>query len=68
LLHSPVQILRPECNSCFCEDPRQAAATRRGVLERAADNTELVVPAHFAGRGAVEVRRDGSNFEITRWA
>ncbi|MFB9840241.1 MBL fold metallo-hydrolase, partial [Actinoallomurus acaciae] len=59
LLHSPVQILRPAYSSCFCEDPAQAAATRRAVLERAADTRELVVPAHFAGAGAAEVRRDG---------
>ena len=68
ILHSPVQILEPGYNSCFCEDPAQAAATRRGVLERAADTKELVVPAHFAGPGAAEVRRDGSRFAITRWA
>ncbi|OKK14748.1 hypothetical protein AMK16_29840 [Streptomyces sp. CB00455] len=61
LLHSPVQILDPTCNSCFCLDAAQAAATRRRILERAADERELVVPAHFAGPGAVEVsRRDGS--------
>ncbi|UOX92750.1 MBL fold metallo-hydrolase [Amycolatopsis sp. FBCC-B4732] len=68
LLHSPVQILEPEHSSCFCEDPRQAAATRQGILERAADAGELVVPAHFAGPGAAEVRRDGSRFAIHRWA
>lgn len=37
LLHGPVQILEPHDNSCFCEDPAQAAVTRRSVLERAAD-------------------------------
>ncbi|MFL6056195.1 MAG: MBL fold metallo-hydrolase [Actinoallomurus sp.] len=68
LLHSPVQILEPDYSSCFCEDPAQAAATRRSVLERAADTGELVVPAHFAGAGAAEVRRDGSRFAIERWA
>nr|BEK63765.1 MBL fold metallo-hydrolase [Kitasatospora purpeofusca] len=68
LLHSPLQLTRPECNSCFCEDPVQAAATRRSVLERAADRRELVVPAHFAGTGAAEVRREGSGFTVTRWA
>ncbi len=68
MLHSPVQILRPEANSCFCEDQRQAVATRRAVLERAADNAELVVPAHFAGSGAVEIRRESGQFAITRWA
>jgi glyoxylase-like metal-dependent hydrolase (beta-lactamase superfamily II) len=68
MLHSPVQILDPRCNSCFCEDPRTAAATRGAVLARAADRRELVVPAHFAGPGAVEVRRDGSRFAVNGWA
>ncbi|MCO5973298.1 MBL fold metallo-hydrolase [Actinoallomurus soli] len=68
ILHSPVQILEPDYNSCFCEDRAQAAATRRRVLERAADTGELVVPAHFAGAGAAEVRRDGDRFAIKRWA
>lgn len=68
LVHSPVQILEPGYSSCFCEDPVRAAATRRSVLERAADTRELVVPAHFAGAGAAEVRRDGSRLTIGRWA
>ena len=68
MLHSPVQILQPAHNSCFCEDTEAARATRRRVLERAADNRELVIPAHFGGTGAAEIRRDGSNFSITRWA
>lgn len=68
LLHSPVQILAPGCNSCFCLDPAGAAASRRRILERAADQRELVVPAHFGGTGAVEVRRDGSSFTLGEWA
>ncbi|MFB6619209.1 MBL fold metallo-hydrolase [Streptomyces sp. NPDC085524] len=68
LLHSPVQILGPACNSCFCMDEHQAEASRRRVLERAADERELVVPAHFGGPGAVEVRRDGDGFALARWA
>lgn len=68
LLHSPVQILRPECSSCFCLDPRQAAGTRRRELERAADERALVIPAHFAGAGAVEVRRARDGFTLHRWA
>jgi hypothetical protein len=38
------------------------------VLERAADTRELVVPAHFAGAGAAEIRRDGSHLTINRRA
>ncbi|WP_406060578.1 MBL fold metallo-hydrolase [Streptomyces sp. NBC_01077] len=68
LLHSPVQILDPSCASCFCLDPGRAAASRRRILERAADERELVVPAHFGGAGAAEVRREGEGFGLVRWA
>ncbi|QES51323.1 MBL fold metallo-hydrolase [Streptomyces venezuelae] len=68
LLHSPVQILRPDCNSCFCLDPAQAAAGRRRILARAAAERELVVPAHFGGAGALEVRAEGGGFALGPWA
>ncbi|MFD9001312.1 MBL fold metallo-hydrolase [Streptomyces sp. NPDC059582] len=68
VLHSPVQILHPECSSCFCLDPGQAAASRRRVLEQAADLGELVIPAHFGGTGVMEVRRQGSAFAAVAWA
>jgi glyoxylase-like metal-dependent hydrolase (beta-lactamase superfamily II) len=68
LLHSPVQILRPACNSCFCLDPRQAAASRHRILDRAAAEGELVAPAHFGGPGAVRVRREGGGFAVDGWA
>ncbi|MDI5966457.1 MBL fold metallo-hydrolase [Streptantibioticus silvisoli] len=68
ILHSPVQILRPDCNSCFCDNPAQAAATRRSVLGQAADSNALVVPAHFPGHGATEVRRSGEDFVLNGWA
>ncbi|TDD66943.1 MBL fold metallo-hydrolase [Actinomadura darangshiensis] len=64
VMHSPVQILEPEYNSCFCEDRPQAAATRHRLLERAADEVEIVIPAHFAGAGAVEVERQGDRFQV----
>lgn len=68
LLHSPVQILRPALNSCFCEDPATAATTRHRVLEQAADHRELVIPAHFPGSSAAEIHRNGTRFALTRWA
>ncbi|MFI9048428.1 MBL fold metallo-hydrolase [Streptomyces sp. NPDC053427] len=68
LLHSPVQILAPSCNSCFCLDADQAVASRRRILERAADERELLVPAHFGGTGALEVRREGARFGLGPWA
>jgi glyoxylase-like metal-dependent hydrolase (beta-lactamase superfamily II) len=68
LLHSPVQILKPDVNSCFCENPAQARATRRKVLGWAADNNALLIPAHLGGHGAAEVEREGSTFAIKGWA
>jgi glyoxylase-like metal-dependent hydrolase (beta-lactamase superfamily II) len=68
MLHSPYQVTDPLCNSTFCLDPGQAQATRLRVLGRAADQHELVVPAHFGGPGAVEIRHDGPRFAITTWA
>ncbi|GAA0349847.1 MBL fold metallo-hydrolase [Actinoallomurus spadix] len=68
LLHSPVQILQPCCNSSACLAPEQAVASRRRILGRAADERELLVPAHFGGAGAVEVRRAGDGFALGAWA
>ncbi|MFF3319905.1 MBL fold metallo-hydrolase [Streptomyces sp. NPDC003035] len=64
LLHSPVQVLDPSCNSCFCLDAQAAVASRRRILERACVERELVVPAHFGGEGVVEVRREGGGFAL----
>ncbi|MCP2167787.1 MBL fold metallo-hydrolase [Goodfellowiella coeruleoviolacea] len=68
LLHSPVQVLRPSCNSGFCLAPEQAAASRRRILQRAAEERELLVPAHFGGAGAVEVRGENGGFTLGPWA
>ncbi|MEH6373485.1 MBL fold metallo-hydrolase [Streptomyces sp. KLMMK] len=68
LLHSPVQLLHPSCNSCFCLDEDQAAASRRRILERSAAERELVLPAHLGGAGAMEVRKEGDGFALERWA
>ncbi len=68
LLHSPVQILQPSCNSNACLAPEQAATSRRRILGRAADERELLIPAHFGGAGAVEVRRERDGFTLGPWA
>ncbi|GAA4524690.1 MBL fold metallo-hydrolase [Amycolatopsis samaneae] len=68
LLHSPVQLLDPSCNSAACLAPEQAAASRGRVLHRAADERELLVPAHFGGAGAVEVRRGNGGLTLGPWA
>ena len=62
VLHHPVQVYHPEWNSIFCEDPAQARATRRAVLERAAALDALLVPAHFGGQHMCRVRATHDGF------
>ncbi|MFF2188091.1 MBL fold metallo-hydrolase [Streptomyces sp. NPDC058155] len=68
LLHTPLQIMEPEHNSCFCEDPVGSRATRRRILGWAADNNALLIPAHLSGHSAAEVAREGGKFAIKGWA
>ncbi|ADB31096.1 beta-lactamase domain protein [Kribbella flavida DSM 17836] len=68
LVHTPLQLVEPDTNSCFCENPAESRATRHRLLGRAADDNALVFPAHLGGRGAAEVVRDGSKFAIKNWA
>ncbi|HEV2636336.1 MAG TPA: MBL fold metallo-hydrolase [Actinocrinis sp.] len=68
VLHNPIQVVRPDCNSCFCEDEAAARATRRRVLGEAADRRRIVVPAHVRGRRpAMTVEHAGSGFAIGSW-
>lgn len=64
ILHSPVQLLEPGWNSRFCEDPAQAAATRRRLVEAVADSGTWLLPAHFAGSAGGRVVGDGPGW---RW-
>lgn len=68
LMHSPFQVMQPDHSSCFCEDPAAARKSRHEFLGWAADSNALVLPAHFAGHGALEVARRGDSFGIKRWA
>lgn len=68
LVHTALQIVEPEINSCFCVDPVESRATRHKLLGRAAEDNALFFPAHLGGHGAAEVIRDGSKFAIKDWA
>ncbi|MBB5918557.1 glyoxylase-like metal-dependent hydrolase (beta-lactamase superfamily II) [Nocardia transvalensis] len=68
LLHTAMQIVHPDTNSCFCEDPAEARATRRRLLGGAADSNALLFPAHLGGHGGAEITRDGDRFAIKQWA
>ena len=68
LIHTPLQLLAPDHNSCFCEDPAAARRTRRSLLGQAADQRALVLPAHLSGHGALEIERSGDAFAVSGWA
>jgi glyoxylase-like metal-dependent hydrolase (beta-lactamase superfamily II) len=68
LIHTPLQLSHLGHNSCFCEDPDQARATRRALLGWAADTGALVLPAHLSGHSAFEVEHRGDAFGVKQWA
>lgn len=63
-----MQIVAPCHHSNSCLDPARAARSRHRVLARAADERALLVPGHFGGPGALEVRRAGGGFTLGAWA
>lgn len=67
LLHTPAQILDPHASCAFDLDADAARASRREVLDRAADLGATVVPAHLPGHGGASVRAQGKGFAIERW-
>lgn len=65
VMHSPVQVHRPEWNSRFCAEQDRARQSRRWLLEFAATHQAKVFTAHFPQRSAGVVRAMGDGFE---WA
>lgn len=62
ILHHPMQVIRPDWNSVYCEAGEQARATRRAVLEDAAATGARIVPAHFGGSHSAFIARDGGGY------
>jgi len=61
-LHHPVQCAEPQLAEAGDEDVELARATRRRMLERAADTRALFLGTHFAARPAGRVERQGDAF------
>jgi glyoxylase-like metal-dependent hydrolase (beta-lactamase superfamily II) len=62
LMHTPLQTLYPELSPRFDVDPKQAAVTRRGFLERYCDSDTLCCTAHFPSPSSGRIRRKGKGF------
>ncbi|CAH2772890.1 MAG: MBL-fold metallo-hydrolase superfamily [uncultured Paraburkholderia sp.] len=63
VMHSALQVHRPEWSSVFCADAAQARESRLWLLDRAAQTDATVFAAHFPETSAGKVRRSGSGFE-----
>jgi glyoxylase-like metal-dependent hydrolase (beta-lactamase superfamily II) len=62
LMHTPLQTRYPELSAKFDADPKQAAATRRSLLERYCDTETLCCTAHFPSPSSGRIRRHGNGF------
>jgi glyoxylase-like metal-dependent hydrolase (beta-lactamase superfamily II) len=62
LMHTPLQTHYPELSAKFDVDQAQAAATRRGFLERYCDTDTLCCTAHFPSPSVGKIRRKGNGF------
>ncbi|WP_035656041.1 MBL fold metallo-hydrolase, partial [Bradyrhizobium sp. STM 3809] len=62
LIHSPLQLAYPELSPKFDVDPKQAAVTRRGFLDRYCDTPTLCCTAHFPSPSAGRITRNGNGF------
>ena len=64
VLHSPLQLARPEWSSRACDDPAMSSASRRRFVEQHADSGNLVMPAHFLApsAGRIVSRRKAFGF------
>ena len=63
VMHSPLQVYRPQWNSTFCLDQPQARASRQSLLEHAAATGAIVFPAHFPETSCGKVHEGPNGFE-----
>jgi glyoxylase-like metal-dependent hydrolase (beta-lactamase superfamily II) len=63
VMHSPLQVYRPQWNSTFCLDQPQARASRQSLLEHAATTGAIVFPAHFPETSCGTVHEGPRGFE-----
>ncbi len=65
VLHSPLQLLRPEWSTKACWDVARSAETRRTFIERHADSGTWVLPAHFPAPSGGRIFSRGGRYGWT---
>ena len=65
IVHSPIEMTYPHVNTYACEDQQAARASRRALLEEAAEFGHRLLPAHFPPPfSSCLVERDGEGFQV----
>ena len=59
VMHHPLQFVRPDWNSVFCEFPDAARESRQWAMNHAAETNALVFTTHFAESSIGRVSREG---------
>lgn len=67
IIDSPIQVLEPSWNSGSCVDAGNSRRARLEVLDWAADNAALLVPAHFAGAGHTGISKTPHGYDLQPW-
>jgi len=62
VIHNPIQIAEPDLNSSFCELGPEARASRRRILDEAAEYNQLLIPGHFCAPHVGRVKAAGNGF------
>lgn len=62
VLHSPLQLARPQWSSRACSDPVASREARLRFVERHADTDRIVMPGHFLAPSAGRIVRDRDAF------
>lgn len=62
VIHHAIQVFEPGWNTKYCEDQPQAAATRRRLLERCAEEHSLLFPTHFVQPHVAEISERNGQF------
>lgn len=63
VMHTPIQLYRPQWNSVFCHEQEQARQARQWLLDFAANQDVILFTAHFPDTSAGRVSRGGRGFE-----
>lgn len=67
VLHHPIQLMEPDLLVGFDEDPQEALATRRRLVETYADTNTIILAAHFPTPTAGRIIAWGDRKHRFRW-